>query len=54
MSRKRWRRRWSVTINSETDGPRRSRQSRWRWLMLALAVLGIAATLAVGAGWLPP
>ncbi len=51
--RQRWR--WSLTIESETDGgvgPPEERHSRF-WLMLVLAVLGIAATLAVGAGLLP-
>ncbi len=48
--RRQWR--WSLIIESKTDGTQRSR--RWQfWLMLALSVLGITATLAVGAGLLP-
>ncbi len=44
------RRRWSVTIESEADGePSEAYRLRF-WLQVILAVLGIAATLAVGAG----
>ncbi len=48
------RRRWSVIIESETAGVHCSRKGRGRfWLMLVLAVVSIAATLAVGAGLFP-
>ena len=49
------RKRWYIVIGSEVDGLRRDSGSRWRfWLMLAMALLGIAATLAVGTGWFRP
>ena len=45
--------RWSLTIEAERDG---AVPPSWRpgfWLMLALALGGIAATVAYGTGWLP-
>ncbi len=47
--------RWSLIIESETDGvvaPSASNRGRF-WLQVILAVLGIAATLPVGAGLIP-